>query len=77
MAWYRGVNLGGFGVVTPQILGRGSGSRKGVVGGRGRGVKYYYILSCKEICSKVVRNRIIYPEEAVIGQFLPEKSIFW
>ena len=36
-----GVNPGGLGVVTPQILGRG------VAGGRGRVVKYY-ILSCTE-----------------------------
>ena len=37
---YSGVNLGGWGVATPQILGWGSQDGSWGV------VKYYYILSC-------------------------------
>ena len=53
----RGVNAGGVGGCDPQILGRGGHEdRRGSVGGRGRVIKYYYILSCRllEVCSKVV-----------------------
>ena len=44
-----GVNPGGLGVATPQILGRG-GRGGGVAVGRGRVVKYYYYVIMYRKC---------------------------
>ena len=50
----------------------------GIVGGVGRVVKYIRSYHVQEVCSKVVtfeENRIICPEVAVNGQFLPGNRI--
>src|SRR6218665_2983512 len=64
---------------TPQILGRESwGVAGGRREGRGRVVKYYYILSCIASMFESFKksNRIICPGIAVNSQYLPGKSKF-
>jgi len=70
--------LGGWGVATPQILGRGSwGVSRG--SWTGRKILLYIIMyrKCFRKWWLLKRNRITCPETAVNCQFLPEKSNFF
>ena len=70
---YTGVNPGGGGVTTPRFWAGGHGDRRGVVGGRGRVVKHYYILSCTGSIFEsgdFKRNRIIILEFSCKWQIL-------
>src|SRR6218665_3571821 len=64
----RGVNPGGWWGRDPQILCRGSWGSQGVVGDRGRVVKFYYGLSCTES---------MFESGDLNEQFLPGKSTFF